>query len=112
VLKVSTVQQQQSERTDNYKKKPSGSPKGKGKPKKRRHAVTTWRFLFDDALLLVMCVGKKGFVSLSMKFQASRFSASGRKMPLEPRRSEACRSCQPMHVLSFVEGRKWFVFWY
>lgn len=51
------------------------------------------------------------FVSLSMKFQASRFSASGRKMPLEPRRSEACRSCQPMHVLSFGEGRKWFVFW-
>ena len=47
-------------------------------------------------------------VSLSMKFQASRFSASGRKMPLEPRRSEACRSCQPMHVLSFVEGRKYF----
>lgn len=49
-------------------------------------------------------------MSLSMKFQASRFSASGRKMPLEPRRSEACRSCQPMHVLSFGEGRKWFVF--
>ena len=44
-------------------------------------------------------------VSLSMLFQASRFSASGRKMPLEPRRSEACRSCQPMHVLSFGEGR-------
>lgn len=44
-------------------------------------------------------------VSLSMKFQASRFSASGRKVPLEPRRSEACRSCQPMHVLSFGEGR-------
>lgn len=49
-------------------------------------------------------------VSLSMKFQASRFSASGRKVPLEPRRSEACRSCQPMHVLSFVEGRKLKVF--
>jgi hypothetical protein len=46
------------------------------------------------------------FVSLSMKFQASRFSASGREMPLEPHRSEACRSCQPMHVLSFGEGRK------
>ena len=46
------------------------------------------------------------FVSLSMKFQASRFSASGRRMPLEPRRSEACRSCQPMHVLSFGEGRR------
>ena len=45
-------------------------------------------------------------VSLSMKFQASRFSASGRRMPLEPRRSEACRSCQPMHVLSFGEGRR------
>ncbi|ORC85712.1 uncharacterized protein TM35_000331690 [Trypanosoma theileri] len=30
--------------------------------------------------------------SLSMIFQASRFSASGRKVPLlEPRRSEACR---------------------
>ncbi|KAH9593107.1 hypothetical protein LSM04_001447 [Trypanosoma melophagium] len=41
-----------------------------------------------------------------MIFQASRFSASGRKVPLEPRRSEACRSCQPMHVLSFGEGRK------
>lgn len=27
-------------------------------------------------------------------------------MPLEPHRSEACRSCQPMHVLSFGEGRK------
>ncbi|ORC91106.1 uncharacterized protein TM35_000061110 [Trypanosoma theileri] len=27
-----------------------------------------------------------------MIFQASRFSASGRKVPLEPRRSEACRS--------------------
>jgi hypothetical protein len=40
-----------------------------------------------------------------MKFQASRFSASGRKMPLEPHRSGACRSCQPMHVLSFGEGR-------
>ena len=50
------------------------------------------------------------FVSLSMKFQASRFSASGRKVPLEPRRSEACRSCQPMHVLSFGEGRKLKVF--
>jgi len=49
------------------------------------------------------------FVSLSMKFQASRFSASGRKMPLEPHRSEACRSCQPMHVLSFGEGRKCFL---
>jgi hypothetical protein len=54
------VQQPQSERTDNYKKKPSGSPKGKGKPKKRRHAVTAWRYFFFsfDALLLVMCVGK------------------------------------------------------
>ena len=31
-------------------------------------------------------------------------------MPLEPHRSEACRSCQPMHVLSFGEGRK-VVFW-
>ena len=40
-----------------------------------------------------------------MIFQASRFSASGRRVPLEPRRSEACRSCQPMHVLSFGEGR-------
>lgn len=50
------------------------------------------------------------FVSLSMKFQASRFSASGREMPLEPHRSEACRSCQPMHVLSFGEGRKCFCF--
>ena len=48
------------------------------------------------------------YVSLSMKFQASRFSASGREMPLEPHRSEACRSCQPMHVLSFGEGRKLF----
>lgn len=50
-------------------------------------------------------------VSLSMIFQASRFSASGRRVPLEPRRSEACRSCQPMHVLSFGEGRSrsfWF----
>lgn len=27
-------------------------------------------------------------------------------MPLEPHRSEACRSCQPMHVLSFGEGRR------
>ncbi|KAH9597799.1 hypothetical protein LSM04_000529 [Trypanosoma melophagium] len=46
-----------------------------------------------------------------MIFQASRFSASGRKVPLEPRRSEACRSCQPMHVLSFGEGRKkWLCF--
>ncbi|ORC85722.1 uncharacterized protein TM35_000331790 [Trypanosoma theileri] len=27
-----------------------------------------------------------------MIFQASRFSASGRKVPLEPHRSEACRS--------------------
>ncbi|KAH9577997.1 hypothetical protein LSM04_001997 [Trypanosoma melophagium] len=46
-----------------------------------------------------------------MIFQASRFGASGRKVPLEPRRSEACRSCQPMHVLSFVEGRKkWLCF--
>jgi len=26
-------------------------------------------------------------------------------MPLEPPRKEACRSCQPMHVLSFGEGR-------
>lgn len=26
-------------------------------------------------------------------------------MPLEPHRSEACRSCQPMHILSFGEGR-------
>lgn len=59
----------------------------------------------------MMIKKKKGVVSLSMKFQASRFSASGRKMPLEPRRSEACRSCQPMHVLSFGEGRKWFVCW-
>ena len=50
------------------------------------------------------------FVSLSMIFQASRFSASGRRVPLEPRRSEACRSCQPMHVLSFGEGRSfWFL---
>lgn len=32
-------------------------------------------------------------------------------MPLEPHRSEACRSCQPMHVLSFGEGRK-VVVWY
>ena len=48
-------------------------------------------------------------LSLSMMFQASRFSASGRKMPLEPHRSEACRSCQPMHVLSFGEGRNLFV---
>ncbi len=47
-------------------------------------------------------------VSLSMIFQASRFSASGRRVPLEPRRSEACRSCQPMHVLSFGEGRSLF----
>ncbi|KAH9598048.1 hypothetical protein LSM04_002024 [Trypanosoma melophagium] len=39
------------------------------------------------------------------------FSASGRKVPLEPRRSEACRSCQPMHLLSFGEGRKkWLCF--
>ncbi len=29
----------------------------------------------------------------------------GTYMPLEPHRSEACRSCQPMHVLSFGEGR-------
>lgn len=50
------------------------------------------------------------FVSLSMIFQASRFSASGRRVPLEPRRSEACRSCQPMHVLSFGEGRSVRVF--
>jgi len=50
-------------------------------------------------------------VSLSMIFQASRFSASGRRVPLEPRRSEACRSCQPMHVLSFGEGRS-RVFWF
>jgi len=51
-------------------------------------------------------VEQKGIcVSLSMIFQASRFSASGRRVPLEPRRSEACRSCQPMHVLSFGEGR-------
>ncbi|ORC91874.1 uncharacterized protein TM35_000054700 [Trypanosoma theileri] len=42
-----------------------------------------------------------------MIFQASRFSASGRKVPLEPRRSEAC---QPMHVLSFGEGGKLVVF--
>lgn len=62
-------------------------------------------------IVVVMIKKKKGVVSLSMKFQASRFSASGRKMPLEPRRSEACRSCQPMHVLSFGEGRKWFVCW-
>ncbi|KAH9601598.1 hypothetical protein LSM04_004529 [Trypanosoma melophagium] len=49
--------------------------------------------------------------SLSMIFQASSFSASGRKVPLEPRRSEACRPCQPMHVLSFGEGRKkWLCF--
>lgn len=26
-------------------------------------------------------------------------------MPLEPRNREAYRLCQPMHVLSFVEGR-------
>jgi hypothetical protein len=39
------------------------------------------------------------------EIQASRFSASGRKMPLEPRVCGACRSCQPMHVLSFGEGR-------
>lgn len=45
-----------------------------------------------------------------MIFQASRFSASGRRVPLEPRRSEACRSCQPMHVLSFGEGRSVRVF--
>ena len=44
-----------------------------------------------------------------MKFQASRFSASGRDMPLEPHRNGACRSCQPMHVLSFGEGRKCFL---
>ena len=31
-------------------------------------------------------------------------------MPLEPRQSEACRSCQPMHVLSFGEGRNWMCF--
>jgi len=43
-------------------------------------------------------------------FQASRFSASGRRMPLEPHRSEACRSCQPMHVLSFGEGLSVFEF--
>ncbi|ORC83996.1 uncharacterized protein TM35_000521400 [Trypanosoma theileri] len=30
-----------------------------------------------------------------MIFQASRFSASGRKVPLEPRRSETCRSHKP-----------------
>ncbi|ORC90249.1 uncharacterized protein TM35_000092990 [Trypanosoma theileri] len=30
-----------------------------------------------------------------MIFQASRFSASGRKVPLEPRRSEACRPHKP-----------------
>jgi len=45
------------------------------------------------------------FVSLSMIFQASRFSVSGREVPLEPRdEPEACRSCQPMHVPSFGVG--------
>ena len=39
------------------------------------------------------------------EIQASRFSASGRKCPSSPGKAEACRSCQPMHVLSFGEGR-------
>lgn len=43
--------------------------------------------------------------------QASRFSASGRKSaPRAPAvKARACRSCQPMRVLSFGEGRS-FVF--
>ena len=71
---------------------------GKGREAANEHTrvvlrCTGWR------LPIVLCV------SQSMIFQASRFSASGRRVPLEPRRSEACRSCQPMHVLSFGEGR-------
>ncbi|ORC82351.1 uncharacterized protein TM35_000931090, partial [Trypanosoma theileri] len=48
-------------------------------------------FLFLILTLLFLSSSK----SLSMIFQASRFSASGRKVPLEPRRSEACRSHKP-----------------
>lgn len=45
-------------------------------------------------------------------FQAVRFSVSGRKCPSSPELVEACRVCQPMHVLSFVGGRyELFVFW-
>ena len=38
--------------------------------------------------------------------QASRFSASGRRVPWAPANAKAYRLCQPMHVLSFGEGRQ------
>ena len=78
----------------------------RGTPKKRREAANERMIRWLTTSLLCFLFQ----VSLSMIFQASRFSASGRRVPLEPRRSEACRSCQPMHVLSFGEGRS-FVFW-
>lgn len=54
------------------------------------------------------------FLSPKAWFQAVRFSVSGRKCPSSPELVEACRVCQPMHVLSFVGGRLGckIVFWF
>lgn len=53
----------------------------------------------------VLSLSRTSVLSPKACFQAVRFSVSGRKCPSSLERVEACRVCQPMHVLSFVGGR-------
>ena len=75
---------------------------------KREYSLVSFFSCVLEFLLCVgVCVDSSSSLIWSPKawFQAVRFSVSGRECPSSPERVEACRVCQPMHVLSFVGGR-------